>query len=132
MNFYVIPGLKHQGISAPQRLELLKSRKISLDWLSVLICGYYDITVKELKSKDRHARIVEARHIFCYVSRLCTTHSLLEIGRFLNRDHTTVIHAVQQVRTHSQMEEQFKEHLTDIEHAVYHQSSRLISTPVDY
>jgi chromosomal replication initiator protein len=58
---------------------------------------YYGINPDELKGRSRHKQIVEPRHISMYLLREDAHLSTPEIGRLLNRDHTTVLHGLKQV-----------------------------------
>ncbi len=60
-----------------------------------VVCSHYDVTEKEVKSKNREQHIVVPRQHFCWVvyrNRLDISYPML--GRFLSKDHTTIIHAV--------------------------------------
>lgn len=46
----------------------------------------------DVKSRLRH--LVEARHIYCLIARKHTKYTLYEIGREINRDHTSVYHSL--------------------------------------
>jgi chromosomal replication initiator protein len=51
-------------------------------------------------ARDRRPKVAMARHVAMYVARELTSHSLPEIGRHMgDRNHTTVLHAVNRVRT---------------------------------
>lgn len=53
------------------------------------------ISPHDMRSNIRVRKVVFARKMFCYWSRRLTVKSFPQIGRFLgNRDHTTIIHAV--------------------------------------
>jgi chromosomal replication initiator protein len=58
---------------------------------------YYGVNADELKGKSRHKQIVEPRQISMYLLREDAHLSSPEIGRLLNRDHTTVLHGLKQV-----------------------------------
>jgi chromosomal replication initiator protein len=58
---------------------------------------YYGINADELKGKSRHKRIVGPRQMAMYLLREDAHLSTPDIGRLLNRDHTTVLHALKQV-----------------------------------
>lgn len=52
-----------------------------------------------LKRGDRHRFIVDARHVYCAVARdLYPDISFREIGSIINRNHSTVMFALQKVR----------------------------------
>ena len=42
--------------------------------------------------RSRLGHIVEARRMFCYLSRMLTPKSLKVIGKKIDRDHATVLH----------------------------------------
>jgi chromosomal replication initiator protein len=58
---------------------------------------YFDVPVDALKGKARHKQIVVPRQIAMYLMREDAHLSTPEIGRLLNRDHTTVLHGIKQV-----------------------------------
>lgn len=63
-----------------------------LDVLAAVICDYFDITVKQLKSSSRKREHVTARIIFSVIARDKFNMTFHAIGQFINRDHSTVIH----------------------------------------
>jgi chromosomal replication initiator protein len=64
----------------------------------VLVVGtHYGITREQLKGKRRTNSVALPRQMAMYLMRRQTTLSLSEIGRFFDRDHTTVIHACEKI-----------------------------------
>jgi len=61
------------------------------------VARYYGVNADELKGKSRNKHIVEPRQIAMYLLRDDAHLSTPDIGRLLNRDHTTVLHAYKQV-----------------------------------
>jgi chromosomal replication initiator protein len=60
----------------------------------------FGIEKDELLARDRRPRVAMARQVAMYVARELTTHSLPEIGKRVGgRNHTTVLHALNRVRT---------------------------------
>ncbi len=58
----------------------------------------YGFTVEEITSKSRQRPLVTARQVGMYVVRELTDLSYPNIGRvFGDRDHTTVMHAVEKI-----------------------------------
>lgn len=51
------------------------------------------VTLPELISKKRNKQLVMARQMFSYIAHKAGNFSLSEIGRFLNRDHSTIIYS---------------------------------------
>lgn len=61
-------------------------------------CEFYDIDFVEMISIRRQAILVRARQVGMFLCKTLTTRSLPEIGRkFGNRDHTTVLYAVNKI-----------------------------------
>jgi chromosomal replication initiator protein len=55
------------------------------------------VTRLQMLSKRREKEYVQARWIAMYVAREMTTMSLPEIGRKMQRDHTTVLYAIEKI-----------------------------------
>lgn len=64
-----------------------------------LVCYSTGITEKEIMGKDRYAHLIIARHVAMYMIRITCNWSLKNIGAIFNRDHTTVINAINHVAT---------------------------------
>ncbi len=83
-----------------------------------VIAGYFGVTKKEILSKGRTKKVVEARYILIYFLRELKKLSYPEIGRIVGgRDHTTSIYAhgkiKEELKTSKDIEEVIKD-LTDI------------------
>lgn len=71
-----------------------------------------------MKAKTRNREIVYARHMAMYFLKLNTKLTLKQIGmQFGGRDHSSVIHAVQQVKD-LQIDRNYKEMFVNIEKVV--------------
>jgi len=91
-------SLAKRGFNFIDSLNSLKIDKIKTsdsDRLEVLkntICEHYAVNDEEIMSRSRLGHIVEARRMFCYLSRMLTPKSLKVIGKKIDRDHATVLH----------------------------------------
>lgn len=61
------------------------------------VCEHYQTTKIDFLSQRRHAKLVRARQVAGYLARHLTLASFPEIGRLVQRDHTTVIHGAQKI-----------------------------------
>jgi hypothetical protein len=68
-----------------------------LDDIARAVCGVYGIGKNDFMSIRRAPRIVEARQVYCWVAKRFTSFSFPQIGRFSNRDHSTVMHGFRKV-----------------------------------
>ena len=60
-------------------------------------CQQFGTTMKEMISERRARQILLARQVAMWKCRTRTDHSTPRIGRFFNRDHTTILHAVRKI-----------------------------------
>lgn len=73
--------------------------KNKIDQVQQLVASHYNITVEEMKSKRRVAKISIPRQIAMYICRIYLHESLPKIGiEFGGKDHTTVIHSVDKIK----------------------------------
>jgi chromosomal replication initiator protein len=80
--------------------DVLKAhdRKISIQEIQKKVCEHYNIRVAEMSSARRARNIARPRQVAMYLAKQLTSKSLPDIGRhFGDRDHTTVMHAVNRV-----------------------------------
>lgn len=67
-----------------------------LDWC-ISVCKFYGITVPEFRSKKRDRILFKARVDFTWIIlNHVSKYNMNEIAKFMNRDHTTIIHQKKQ------------------------------------
>ena len=70
------------------------SKDISPIAILNLVSEKLEVSIEQLMGKKRDAYIVEARHIFCNISKKNNSNwTLARIGDLINKDHSTVIHS---------------------------------------
>ena len=75
-------------------------KKITIDLIQKKVCEYFDIKLSDMKVKKRSRGIAYPRQIAMYLARQLTDYSLPEIGEYFGgRDHTTVMHAYDKIKT---------------------------------
>ena len=67
--------------------------RIKLKYILKAVSEIYKIPLAELKSHDRHAILVRPRKIF-YRAGTEAGHTPSTVARYLDRDHTTILHGV--------------------------------------
>ncbi len=68
------------------------------------IAELYGYTAEDILGKSKLKKLVEVRRK-CVVWMRGKGYSTTEIGRIMNRDHTTIVHALQKVAAAAEMEE---------------------------
>ncbi|MFP3983599.1 MAG: chromosomal replication initiator protein DnaA [Desulfurivibrionaceae bacterium] len=71
--------------------------QLSPEAILELVSEQFKISADELKSKSRKKTVSFPRQIIMYLSRKYTDYSLADIGRILNRDHSTVVHSIRSI-----------------------------------
>jgi chromosomal replication initiator protein len=72
--------------------------RITVDAILSAVAEATGVSVTEIIGDKRSRPVVESRHVAMYLARELTDSSLPKIGeRFGNRDHTTVLHAVEKI-----------------------------------
>ncbi len=75
------------------------NKPLSIPNIKRLVSSTLNVNLDDLSSKSRSKEIVYARQIAMYLSREVTNISLLKIGEnFGNRDHSTVMHAIDKIK----------------------------------
>lgn len=64
-----------------------------------VVAEWFDISIKDILGYRRSRNIVNARSVVAFILRNNTSMSLPEIGTLINRDHSSVIHAVRRIKT---------------------------------
>ncbi len=95
-------------------------RKTSPAAILKAVADFYNISAADLIKRSRKKEIVRPRQIAMFLLRDETKLSFPEIGQKLGgRDHSTVIHACEKIRTESNIDEPLKQELTLIKERVY-------------
>lgn len=68
-----------------------------LEEIKVTVCEILRVPRAGLTSPKRTPNLVRARQLAMYVARNSTSHSLAQISRAFERDHSTVLHAIRTV-----------------------------------
>jgi len=95
-----------------QDLIRANDRKVTIDEIQRTVATYFNIRMSELLSARRARAIARPRQVAMYLAKQLTSRSLPEIGRKFNRDHSTVIHAVEKIEDLRREDSQIDEDIT--------------------
>ena len=88
------------------------NKNVTIEEIQKRVSEYFNIRQSDMLSTRRSRVVARPRQIAMYLSKICTTRSLPEIGKlFGGRDHTTVIHAVKKVESLYKTDISFSEHI---------------------
>lgn len=93
--------------------------KITAEKIIEIVSTEYSITITDMKSKKRHAEIVNARQIAMFIIKDILDLNLTTIGGLLGgRDHTTVISSIRKIEERIEKEAIFKKDLDRIKQKI--------------
>lgn len=90
---YVYPGIKNN--EEYRKLRRFKRDKITKEEILDIVAKNCCVSVTQILSRVRGREVIDARFIFVAVMKREFGHTLEHIGKILNRDHTTIIHALE-------------------------------------
>ena len=113
---YSFPGLK---LTIGDKRKILKDRtnrvRLSKEDVLDIISNESGVGVNEIVSRSRKKEIVNARFIFCSIMKDYYNYSLVYIGELIGgRDHTSVIHAINQHRSRVKNEDAYRDLTSNI------------------
>lgn len=91
-------------------------RELSIEYISKVVCDYFNMPVDALQTKTRKREVVQARQIAMYFSKSLTKYSLASIGAQIgSKDHATVLHACKTVNNLRDTDKNFRHFVEEIE-----------------
>jgi len=62
------------------------------------VSKYFEVSVADLKSKKKYSEVAFARQVYMTTIKVCSTRTLAEVARTVNKDHATVCHAIKTIK----------------------------------
>ena len=108
-------SIQHAKIHLKDLFDEDTSKKITIHDIMTKVAERYSISVEDIVSKSRHSRVVQPRFIAMYITRKLTDMTTVDIGKeFGDRDHSTVLNAMNNVEKLLKEDEEFSEQIEDI------------------
>ncbi len=102
-----------------KELKYYESKPLSIEDIQKVIADHFGIHDNLLRDKTRKKEIVLPRQIAMFMVKDMTNHSLKTIGlHFGGRDHSTVLHAINQVEMLVEQDENMSETISSLKHKV--------------
>jgi len=83
-------------------------KTITIEHIQEKAAEFFGIRLADMRATGRTQAVTFPRQIAMYLARQLTHASLAEVGRAFDRDHTTVLHAVDKIQTLLQHDPKFK------------------------
>ena len=89
----------HPYIYAGTFKKFVPLGKLTKEEILKVICRELQIDFDEVKNrKTRLREFVYARQLYSYFCKEYTNESLAKIGKFINKNHATIIHSINQIK----------------------------------
>ena len=85
------------------------NKKISFDLISKVVSSEYGIERKSLKGASRVGNLQKARNTFAFLAKQLMDTTFAEIGKYLNRTHSTVMSSIKKSETDQKTNKEYKE-----------------------
>lgn len=97
------------------------TRSVGFDNVIQIVRKYYSYSLNDLCSKARNKDVSFVRQVAMFLMKKTTDKSLRDIGEFLgNRDHSTVMYAVEKIEIRCKQDPEFKHKIERIVHEIVH------------
>ncbi|MFA3783567.1 chromosomal replication initiator protein DnaA [Melioribacteraceae bacterium 4301-Me] len=98
-----------------KEISTTKRVDVSIDFITRVVCEFFAVDENKVREKNRRKEVVLARQTAMYLSKNLTNSSLKTIGlHFGGRDHSTVIHACNNIETLIEKDAQLREKINSI------------------
>ena len=77
----------------------------------------------KINVRSRRRELVEARHIYCLILKKHSKYTLYEIGKEIDRDHTSVLHSLRRAKEFLEYDSDFNDKFHNLENKFFHLSS---------
>jgi chromosomal replication initiator protein len=91
------------------------SNSLSIERIQKVVAEFYDVRLADMTSKRRPACIAFPRQVAMYLSRRMTEYSTPTIGEAFNRNHATILHAVDTIEKRALDDVDFRQALGVLE-----------------
>lgn len=85
LSHWIMPGLSY--------LAFIQNDEQKIKQISHIVALHFNLTIVDILGKSRRRELVDARSIIMYFAFKKTKLSLSAIGRFFNKNHSTVIYS---------------------------------------
>ncbi|RMD74740.1 MAG: chromosomal replication initiator protein DnaA [Lentisphaerae bacterium] len=98
-----------------ERFDVSGPREIRIENIQKIVAHHFDVRLSDLLGNKRPKNIATARMVAMYLARRLTDQSFPAIAEQFNRNHATVVHAVDTISRRLESEERLRTMVTEIE-----------------
>lgn len=104
--------ITEQELTLKLAKEVLKCEEsdegISFDQIARVTSSYFETDIKDIKGTARGQKVSMARHLSIYLCREITNQSFVNIAKYYNKKHTTIMFAYEKIKKEKTLIEKFQ------------------------
>lgn len=89
-------------------------RGLTIQHIVSVVAKNYQVNTAEVLGKSRKAEIALPRHLSVYFARTLLDISLMDIGRYFSRDHTTIMSSIKKIENESSKNQELSRVIYDL------------------
>ncbi len=93
---------------------MITGRSITLQKIVNIVAKNYQISIADILGKSRKAEIALPRHLAIYFARTLLNISLIDIGRYFSRDHSTIMSSIKKIEKESSINQELNRVIYDL------------------
>jgi len=103
--------------------------KLTKEEILKVICRELQMNFEEVKNRKTRLRdFVYARQLYAYFCKQYTNESLSKIGKFINKDHATMIHSIKQIKGLCEFDNTIQNDVNKLETILKHKVVNMTTT----
>ena len=114
--------ITEQELTLKLAKEVLKCEEsdegISFDQIARVTSSYFETDIKDIKGTARGQKVSMARHLSIYLCREITNQSFVNIAKYYNKKHTTIMFAYEKIKKEKETNREISTALREIRQAL--------------
>ena len=114
--------ITEQELTLKLAKEVLKCEEsdegISFDQIARVTSSYFETDIKDIKGTARGQKVSMARHLSIYLCREITNQSFVNIAKYYNKKHTTIMFAYEKIKKEKDTNREISTALREIRQAL--------------
>ena len=114
--------ITEQELTLKLAKEVLKCEEsdegISFDQIARVTSSYFETDIKDIKGTARDQKVSMARHLSIYLCREITNQSFVNIAKYYNKKHTTIMFAYEKIKKEKDTNREISTALREIRQAL--------------
>ncbi|MEH2501218.1 chromosomal replication initiation ATPase DnaA [Bradyrhizobium sp. AZCC 1578] len=87
-------SVRHRYGNRPKLVKIIARDRLTVDAIKKVVCEHFGVAHEDMISARRNREVQRPRAVAMYLAREFTSHGFPPLGRFFDRDHTSVLHSV--------------------------------------